>query len=77
MTLKEFFMTKTFWLTFLDVAVGLTNKLGKKYWPNQVDVINDVWVTVQPLALLFISAFAVGEVLVPQAAVALHAMGLW
>ena len=66
MTLEQFLMTKTFWLTLVDVLVRLLNILGKKFWPEKVDTINEIWLVLQPLVLLFIAAFAVSDVVVPQ-----------
>lgn len=72
MTLEYLLTTKTFWLTFIDVMVRLLNLLGKKFWPKYVDTINEIWLILQPLVLLFIAVFAVNDVVVPT--LAAHAL---
>ena len=60
-----------FWTAFIDALIRLVNILGERYWPNQVKLINDLWLAVQPVVLIVMSVFLTNELIVPAVMAAL------
>lgn len=57
--------SKMFWSAVIDAAAGILTLFGKTYWPEQAEMVRQIWGYLQPIALIVIGAFATDELIVP------------
>ena len=63
--LKKLLRSKAFWTAVISMAVKVVNLFGAMYWPDQVKLINELWLAAQPVVLIIIGVFATDEILAP------------
>jgi hypothetical protein len=58
--------SKTFWTAVVDMVGGILALVVGTIWPQQADLVKQIWGLLQPIFLVLILTFCTEEIIVPS-----------
>lgn len=57
--------SKAFWTAVLDMFAGILTLVVGAFWPEQAELVANIWKVLQPVFLVLIAALCTEEIFVP------------